>query len=123
MSPEKFFLLERNRLDMLSTHLSPGTMLLVAPVLVVTEIAVWLYALRKGSAIARAKLRSYRSFRDRRSMRLERRAQVRAFQRIPDRKMLRSMQWGYPRSQTTALHRNSLTSGRRGDRDMPTSQD
>jgi GT2 family glycosyltransferase len=121
MSAEKFFLLERNRIDMLATDLSITTRLLLTPVLVATEIAVWAYALRKGVAISRAKLRSYRSFRERGPIRRQRKRQVRAFQRISDRDMLAAMQWQYPRSQTITLHRNSPTAGRRGDRDMPTS--
>jgi GT2 family glycosyltransferase len=122
MSPEKFFLLERNRLDMVGTDLSLATTLLLAPVLVATEVAVWAYALRKGSAMARAKLRSYRSFAERGPVRSERRKRVRAFQRISDRDMLAAMQWHYPRSQTNTLNRSSATSGRRGNRDMPTSR-
>jgi GT2 family glycosyltransferase len=120
MSPEKFFLLERNRLEMLSTDLATKTKIVLAPVLLATEFAVWLYALRKVSALVSAKFRSYRSYRKRRSIRRARRIQVRSFRRISDRELLRAMQWRYPRSQTTALHRGATTSGRRGDREMPT---
>lgn len=121
MSPEKFFLLERNRLEMLSADLATTTKLLLVPVLLVTEIAVWLYALRKGSTLLSAKLRSYRSYRQRSTVRETRRNEVRSFRRVSDRQLLRAMQWRYPRSQTAALHRGATTSGRRGDREMPVS--
>jgi GT2 family glycosyltransferase len=121
MSPEKFFLLERNRLEMLSADLGGATKLLLSPVVLATEVAVWLYALRKGSALTRAKLRSYKSFRERRSLREERRRQVRSFRKISDRELLSALQWTYPRSQTQSLHKNTPTSGRRGNREMPTS--
>jgi hypothetical protein len=120
MSPEKFFLLERNRLEMLSANLGGGAKLLLSPVVLATEIAVWLYALRKGSALTHAKLRSYRSFRERHSIRAERRSQVRSFRKISDRELLRALQWNYPRSQTRTLHHDTPTTGRRGNRDMPT---
>jgi GT2 family glycosyltransferase len=120
MSPEKFFLLERNRLEMLSVNLSPATKMVLAPVVLATEIAVWLYALRKGSALAYAKLRSYRGLVARGSIRKVRRREVRAFRRISDRELMRATHWRYPRSQTRALHRDPTTSGRRGDREMPT---
>ena len=121
MSPEKFFLLERNRLEMLSADLGGAAKLVLSPVVLATEIAVWLYALRKGSALTRAKLRSYKSFRERRSIRDERRSQVRSFRTISDGELLGALQWSYPRSQTKSLHKGTPSSGRRGNREMPTS--
>ncbi len=121
MSPEKFFLLERNRLEMLSANLELTTKIVLTPVILATEIAVWLYALRKRSGLIRAKLRSYRSLLQRRTVRRARREEVRSFRMISDRALLRRMQWRYPRSQTSALHRGATSSGRRGDRELPTS--
>ncbi len=121
MSPEKFFLLERNRLEMLSAHLGVASKLVLSPVILATEIAVWLYAIRKGSKLVSAKLRSYRSLAERRPIRTERRRQVGSFRQISDAELLRSMPWRYPKSQTRALHRGTMASGRRGDRELPTS--
>jgi len=121
MSPEKLYLLERNRLEMLSADLEPKTKILLTPVLLATEIAVWLYVLRKRSGLVGAKVRSYRSFVQRRSVHRARREGVRSFRRITDRDLLRTMQWRYPRSQTAALRRSTPSSGRRGARDLPTS--
>lgn len=120
MSPEKLFLLERNRLEMLATDLGTATRIALAPLLLAAEAAVWLYAARKGSGLASAKLRSYRSLSQRRRIREERRRQVAGFRRISDADLLRSMQWRYPRSQTKALLRGPTTAGRRGGREMPT---
>ena len=121
MSPEKFFLLERNRLEMLSVDLGWAAKVALSPVVLATEIAVWIYALSKGSALRNAKLRSYGSFRERSSLRNERRSQIRSFRKISDWELLSALQWSYPRSQTQSLHKSTPTSGRRGNREMPTS--
>lgn len=121
MSPEKLFLLERNRLEMLSADLALTTKFMLLPVILATEVAVWLYALRKGPALMAAKFRSYHSYRERRSMRRARRSEVDSFRRISDRELLGAMQWRYPRSQTAVLLRSATTSGRRGNREMPMS--
>lgn len=121
MSPEKFFLLERNRMEMLTADLGLTTRVLISPVVLATEVAVWLYAVRKRSGLVGAKLRSYRSFVQRRSLHRARRDEVRSFRLISDRELLRRMQWRYPRSQINTLHRGVTTAGRRGDREMPTS--
>ncbi|GMQ85596.1 MAG: glycosyltransferase family 2 protein [Acidimicrobiia bacterium] len=121
MSPEKFFLLERNRLEMLSADLGTASKIVLAPVILATELAVWLYAIRKGKDLVSSKLRSYRSFTERRPIRRQRSIQVAGFRRVSDGALLRSMSWRYPRSQTKALHRGTTSSGRRGDRELPTS--
>jgi GT2 family glycosyltransferase len=121
MSPEKFYLLERNRLCMLSADLDTATKVLMAPAFLATEIATWMYALGKARTLVSAKFRSYRGFVAMRRERVSRRKQVRSFRRISDRELLRAMSWRYPRSQTRALHRGDASSGRRGNREMPTS--
>ena len=121
MSPEKFYLLERNRLCMLSADLDVVTKAIMAPVFLATEIAVWLYAARKTRTLVSAKLRSYRGFVAMRRDRASRRTQVRSFRRISDAELLRAMSWRYPRTQTRALHQGDATTGRRGNREMPTS--
>lgn len=120
MSKEKFFLLERNRIEMLTVYLHPMTRLMMSPALIAAEIAVWIYALRAGSGLGRAKIRSYRSVLSRRSTRRQRRAQVRSFRTVSDRTLLGIMSWRYPRDQMATLKRNKPSVGRRGDRPMPT---
>jgi GT2 family glycosyltransferase len=120
MSPEKFFLLERNRIEMLTAYLGFGTRLLISPIIAATEVAVWLYAVRKRSGLAGAKWRSYQSVWSRRTGRRGRRQEIRRFRTVKARSMVREMALRYPRSQTRTLHRGSPKPGRRGGRDMPT---
>ncbi len=120
MSPEKFFLLERNRIEMLMTYLGFATRLLVSPIIVATELAVWVYAVRKRSGLAGAKWRSYQSVWTRRRGRLQRRREVERFRTVSALHMVNAMSLRYPRSQTRTLHRGAPTPGRRGGRDMPT---
>jgi GT2 family glycosyltransferase len=121
MSPEKLYLLERNRLCMLSADLETSTKILMAPAFLATEIAVWLYAVRKNRTLASAKYRSYRGFMALRHERASRRSQVRSFRRVSDGELLGAMSWRYPRDQTRVLHQGDATVGRRGNRKMPTS--
>jgi len=59
VSAAKLYHLERNRLLMLRKNLSPRTLALLSPALLLTETLTWAYCLRQGSAYARAKWRSY----------------------------------------------------------------
>ncbi len=56
----KLYHLERNRLLMLRKNLSPRTLALLSPALLLTELLTWAFCLRQGRAYARAKWRSYR---------------------------------------------------------------
>jgi GT2 family glycosyltransferase len=120
MSVEKFFLLERNRLEMLLHHLRLSTRIVISPVIFATECAVWAYAISKRSGLVGAKWRSYRSVMDRRVLRRGRRHAIRSFRTVTDRNLLKHTQLRYPRSQTGKLFADDPTSGRRGDRELPT---
>lgn len=60
VSATKLYYLERNRLLMLRKNLSPCTLALLSPALLLTETLTWAFCLRQGKAYARAKWRSYR---------------------------------------------------------------
>lgn len=60
MYPEKFFLLERNRLAMLLSYLQPETLVALAPVVGLSECLTWGYALLRGKRFLNAKLEAYR---------------------------------------------------------------
>jgi len=60
VSAAKLYHLERNRLLMLRKNLSPTTLALLAPALLLTELLTWAFCLRQGRAYARAKWASYR---------------------------------------------------------------
>ncbi|MCO6503089.1 MAG: glycosyltransferase family 2 protein [Acidimicrobiales bacterium] len=59
MYPEKFHLLERNRLALLLSHLKWSRLFLLFPILLAVELAVWVFASVRGSGFVRAKARSY----------------------------------------------------------------
>ncbi len=119
MSAEKFFLLERNRIEMLMTHLGLRWRILLIPVVLATEVAVWIYAVSKRSGLAGAKWRSYRSVMSRKEIRKDRRRAIRSSRRLSDRELLKHTQLRYPSSQTGKLFAEGTTQGRRGNREMP----
>lgn len=59
MYPEKLHLLERNRWALLLSHLRVARLLVLTPVLLITEVAVWLLCLLRGPRFVIAKARSY----------------------------------------------------------------
>jgi GT2 family glycosyltransferase len=59
MSPGKLYHLERNRLLTLFKVFERRTLLRLAPALLLTEIATWLFALLRGPAYLAARARSY----------------------------------------------------------------
>lgn len=59
MYPDKFYLLERNRWALLLSHLRWRQLLVLVPVLLITEIATWSMAWLRGREFLGAKARSY----------------------------------------------------------------
>jgi hypothetical protein len=59
MSPEKFYHLERNRLLLLFKLYESSTLRRALPALLLTEIATWTFALRRGPAYVAARWRGY----------------------------------------------------------------
>jgi GT2 family glycosyltransferase len=107
MHPEKLFLLERNRWSLLLTALHWSTLVLISPVLLLTEVMLWMYALLRGKRFLAAKARSYRALWNGRRERRSRRADISRFRRVGDFQLLRQFKWGYAWSQfaTLALER------------------
>jgi GT2 family glycosyltransferase len=123
MHAEKLFLLERNRIDMLLTHLRPLTGLALAPMLALTETMIWGYALLRGRSFLHAKLRSYRWLWRTRGERRARRRRVQALRVRSDAEVLRSLHWRYAWRQLRTLAgergapRRHFGTGSRADRD------
>lgn len=88
-TPRKLYFLERNRLLMLLKDLRPTTLLAMLPVLLLGELQAWAYALSRGPAYLRAKLRSYGWVVSRRRYIGERRRQL--LRRASDASVLRLM--------------------------------
>jgi GT2 family glycosyltransferase len=88
LGAEKTFYLERNRIQMLLKCYRARTLLLLAPALLLGELAAWVYAALQGTAHLRAKARAVRwVFRHRRAIR-ERRRAVQASRVVGDRALL-----------------------------------
>jgi GT2 family glycosyltransferase len=105
MHAEKLFLLERNRLALILSHLRPLSLLAISPMLVLTEGMLFAYAALRGPRFLGAKLRSYLALaRDGRGLG-ERRARAERLRRRPDRAVLRHLQWGYAWDQFAVLAR------------------
>ena len=119
MSPEKLFLLERNRWEMLLANTGLGTRLRVGPLLLWTELMMWGYCLTRGGSMLGAKWRSYRSVGQRRQIIAERRAVIAGLRRVDDREVLRALRWNYTWDQLLSVGRRPPTQGRRGNRDLP----
>jgi GT2 family glycosyltransferase len=119
MSPEKLFLLERNRWELLLAGTKPMTRLALAPLLLWTELMMWGYCLMRGPRMLAAKGRTYSSIRHRRIVIQNRRARIATLRRVSDRTVLRSFRWNYNWDQLVFLGRRRSTSGRRGGRDLP----
>lgn len=84
LPPEKYFILERNRLSMLLSCLRIGTILIGLPLWALSEVAILGYSLLKGKAFLLAKLRAYAAlWQDRSSVRAKRR-QIQKIRRISD---------------------------------------
>lgn len=119
MSPEKLFLLERNRWEMLLANTRATTRLLLTPLLVWTELMMWGYCFTRGRTMLGAKWRSYGSIRRRRDTVAERRAAISGLRRVSDRAVLGALRWNYTWDQLIHVGSQRPTRGRRGGRDMP----
>lgn len=105
MYAEKFHLLERNRVAMLLAYLRPVTIILLLPLLLLTEIFAWGFALIRGRGFVGAKWRSYRWIAERRREISSRRTLAARLRRIGDLALLRSLRWAYDWGQFHVLAR------------------
>lgn len=120
MSPEKLFLLERNRWEMLLANTRRSTRVVLAPLLVWTEMMMWTYCVSRGRAMVAAKKRSYSSIRQRRAVVQRRREAINRMRVVSDWEVLRALNWNYTWDQLVFVGKRRSTQGRRGGREMPT---
>lgn len=120
MSPEKLFLLERNRWEMLLANTRLATRVALSPILIWTELMMWAYCATRGRAMLGAKRATYTSIRERRAVISRRRATITRIRRVPDRAVLQALRWNYTWDQLVFLGKRRSTRGRRGGRDLPT---
>jgi GT2 family glycosyltransferase len=105
MSPDKFELLERNRLVTLLKLYRARTLLHLGPALVLTELATWCYAVVRGPRYLLAKLGGYRWLLHHWSTWRAARARVQTTRRVGDRDLLALCNSSLPVAQLIASAR------------------
>jgi GT2 family glycosyltransferase len=94
----KFYYLERNRIFMMLNIFRWRTLFALLPVLTLTEVGVWCFALRNGRGLANAKLASYLAVMAGLPSALRHRRRAQALRRISDRGLLASFDSSLPAS-------------------------
>jgi GT2 family glycosyltransferase len=92
----KFYYLERNRLLMLANIFRWRTLIALVPVLLLTEVGVWSFALRTGRGLAKAKLASYLAILGGIPAMLRHRQRVQQVRRVKDRALLDVLESALP---------------------------
>lgn len=103
MHAVKLYLLERNRWTLLLTALRRRTLFVLAPMLLLTELMVWGYALVRGRNFLRAKARSYAYLWRQRRTRQARRDRIRELRVVGDVQLLGGFRLRYPWGQFATL--------------------
>lgn len=93
-SPEKIFLLERNRYASLFKSLRLRTLTLICPALLITELAIWAYCVTRGIATVHRKRQSWTWLFARAGEINAARRQVQELRQRDDIELLRKMQPG-----------------------------
>lgn len=96
VGPAKMFYLERNRYLMLLQNCRIPTVLLLLPALLLAECITWGYALLRGPRHIGAKFRAYWWVFGHRHEIADTRRRVQQTRRLPDRAILRRMDWRVP---------------------------
>ena len=113
MYAEKFHLLERNRVAMLLAYMKRPTGLLLSPLLLLTELSAWLYALLRRHGFVSAKWRSYRWVAAHRDDIAQRRRFAAGLRVAGDWRLLRRFRWTYDWRQFAVLAREEGRGARR----------
>jgi GT2 family glycosyltransferase len=119
MYPEKLYLLERNRVAMLLTHLRWRSWLLLAPWLLFTELLMWGYCGLRGLRFLRAKAASYLWLARQRPALRQNRRRIQALRRRTDADILRRLRWRYDWDQFLTLGRERGPSARQPKGRLP----
>jgi GT2 family glycosyltransferase len=119
MYPEKLYLLERNRLTMLVTHLQRRSWLILAPWLAFTELLMWGYCCLRGWRFLKAKAASYLWVSKQWPAVMAQRQQIQALRRRPDAQILRRLRWNYNWDQFITLGKERGPSRRQPKGGLP----
>jgi len=112
MYPQKLFLLERNRLAMLLTHLEALSLCGLALFLLCTEFFMWSYCLLRGWDFLKAKAASYQWIIRHGEPLRSRKAFLRSLRRRTDGQVLQCLNWSYAWDQFLTLGREHGPSNR-----------
>jgi GT2 family glycosyltransferase len=119
MYPDKLHLLERNRWAMLLAYVRWPTLLVLSPVLLLTECLVWGYCVLRGWSFMRAKMASYRWVLRRWRQIGGRRRLAESVRARSDWWLLRRLRWIYTVDQFVILGRERGESRRQPTGGMP----
>lgn len=103
MYPEKLYLLERNRWALLLSHLRIGYLMMLSPLLLVSELFVWALAFLRGRRFISAKWRSYMWIWHNRAAVASWRQRVFSRPLYDLRNLTRNSHWTYPVRQLLGL--------------------
>ncbi len=115
MYPEKFHLLERNRVAMILAYPRPATLAALSPALLATEALVWSFSVLRGPRFLAAKASSYGWVWRHRHEILERRRFAKTLRTVGDTAILRDLRWSYSWGQFVTLGRERGPSRRQPD--------
>jgi GT2 family glycosyltransferase len=119
MYADKLYLLERNRLSMLATHLEPASLIVMSPVLLLTEFFMWAFCCLRGWRFMQAKAASYVWVARQRRAMAERRRQIRSLRRRSDWQVLSKLKWAYAWGQLRTLGTELSASSQEPARGLP----
>lgn len=120
MYPAKLYLLERNRWAMLLAYLRPVTLVLLLPLLIITETVMWCYCILRGWSFVRSKFESYRWVASMLGTIQKRRDITDSARKVSDWGVIRKLKWGYSWKQLLAIGRERGMSRRQVTRGLST---
>ncbi len=106
MNSEKFFQLEKGRQTLLLYSLKPYTLIILSPILAITEALIITYSVIKGKGYIQAKWRAFKAICKDRSIIKERKRQVQVIRRISDFSLLGRLRWNLEWAQLFHISRD-----------------
>jgi hypothetical protein len=103
MNQTKFYYLETYRHSLIFTSLQTRTLLLLSPIFLVIEAMILSYALIKGWAFFRTKLRAYKTTWQNRDAIRKKKEKYASLRKLSDRSLLIGMRWNLPWEQLIRL--------------------
>ena len=113
MDPNKLYLLERNRVRLLLSHLEWKSLIAILPFLLFTEFMIWFYCTLRGKNFLFAKFASYKWVYAQREHIFKRKQLVHSLKKRTDWQLLKSLSWNYEWKQFFILGRERGSSFRR----------